>query len=68
LATLAQVSDRPVIETDAEAVQALAGHVVINPPDGAIRLTVGENGSLLSEWTSGGRRVSIGEVTTHPQP
>jgi hypothetical protein len=48
--------------------RALAGHLAINPPDGAIRLTVSENGSLLSEWMSGGERVSIGEVTTRPLP
>jgi hypothetical protein len=58
----------PVIETDAEAVRVLAEHVSVNPPDGVIRLTIGENGGLLSEWTSGGTPVRIGEVSTHPLP
>lgn len=62
------MSERPIIETNAEAVEVLAGQVALHPPDGAIRLTVGENGSLLSEWTSGGERRSVGEVTTHPLP
>jgi hypothetical protein len=60
------MSEIPVIATDAETLHALVGHVSANPPDGPIRLTVGENGSLLSEWTSHGIPVRIGEVATYP--
>lgn len=65
---IASMSEVPIIETTVVDIQALTDHVRANPPDGPIRLTVGENGSLLSQWTSAGRLISIGEVTTRPLP
>jgi hypothetical protein len=57
---------KPDIDTTADQIVTVADHLAANPADGPVRLAVADNGSLLAEWTSGGRPTSVGPTWTVP--
>jgi hypothetical protein len=60
------MSNDLVIETTADEIDLLSGHLMANPTDGPIRLSVAENGSLVAEWTSRGNPTRVGPTLTKP--
>jgi hypothetical protein len=63
------MSNDAVIEATGDEIDLLSGHLLANPLDGPIRLSVDEEtGSLVAEWISHGNPTKIGPAVTKPLP
>lgn len=63
------MSDTPEIEIEGSPADftSLADQLRANPADGPVRLSAGENGSVVAEWESNGRTTRFGPSFSGPE-